>query len=91
NLSQDEMFELISAKVEKEANRYIHKWDKEKISVENGRWGPFIRFKTKKISLPKVDGQRMTSEDAKALSLEDIKKLIEEQVPNAFPKKKSKK
>ena len=90
-LTKEEMYTLIEAKVEKEANRYIHKWDKEKISVENGRWGPFIRFKTKKISIPKVDGKRMTPEEAKDLSMEDVKKLIEAQVPNAFPKKKAKK
>ena len=32
----------------------------------------------------------MTSEEAAELSLEQIKKLIEEEIPNAFPKKKTK-
>ncbi|MEL6867074.1 MAG: topoisomerase C-terminal repeat-containing protein, partial [Bacteroidota bacterium] len=80
--------ELIDAKVEKEANRYIHRWDSEKITVENGRWGPFIRFKKKSIKLPKKeDGSRMTSDDALLLSLEDVKKFIEAEVPGAFAKK----
>ncbi|MEO1715146.1 MAG: topoisomerase C-terminal repeat-containing protein, partial [Bacteroidota bacterium] len=92
NLSQDEMFELIAAKVEKEANRYIHKWDDEKIAVENGRWGPFIRFKKKSVKLPKgEDGKRMTQEDAAALTLEQVKELIKAEIPDAFPEKKKKK
>ena len=40
NISLEDMHELIEKKIEKEANRYIHRWDDEKISVENGRWGP---------------------------------------------------
>ncbi|MBE2273444.1 MAG: type I DNA topoisomerase [Flavobacteriales bacterium] len=44
NLSQSDINELIDAKLEKEANRYIQQWEKEKISIENGRWGPFIKF-----------------------------------------------
>ncbi len=86
-ITQDEMFELIAAKIEKEANRYIHKWDDLKISVENGRWGPFIRFGKKSIKIPKIDGQRVTSEQAKDYSLEDVKKIIEEEIPDAFVKK----
>ncbi|HCO20868.1 MAG TPA: type I DNA topoisomerase, partial [Flavobacteriaceae bacterium] len=39
NLTQGDIEELISAKLEKEANRYIQQWEKEKISIENGRWG----------------------------------------------------
>ncbi len=87
NISTDEMFELIEKKIEKEANRYIHKWEDEKISVENGRWGPFIRFKKKNIKIPKVDGKRVTSEDAKEFTLEEVKKLIELEIPDAFAKK----
>ena len=43
-ISEDEMFEIIEAKAQKEANRYIHNWIEEaQISVENGRWGPTIK------------------------------------------------
>lgn len=88
NLSQAEMNELIEAKVSKEANRYIHRWEDEKISVENARWGPVIKFGKKIISLPrKADGTRSTAEDAAALTLEQVKKLIEAEVPDAFTKK----
>lgn len=86
-ISLEDMHELIEKKVEKEANRYIHKWDDEKISVENGRWGPFIRFKKKNIKIPKVDGKRVTSEEAKEYTLEQVKELIELEVPDAFKKK----
>ena len=89
NLTQDEMNELIEAKVSKEANRYIQRWEDEKISVENARWGPVIKFGKKIISLPrKADGTRATAEDAAALTLEEAKKLIEAEVPGAFTKKK---
>ncbi|HEX8332153.1 MAG TPA: type I DNA topoisomerase, partial [Segetibacter sp.] len=44
NLTQKDCEELIEKKVDKEANRYIQQWPAEKISIENGRWGPFLRF-----------------------------------------------
>lgn len=88
NLSQAEMNELIEAKIAKEGNRYIQRWDDEKISVENARWGPVIKFGKKIISLPrKADGNRPTAEDAAALTLEQVKKIIEDQFPDAFAKK----
>lgn len=89
NLTQAEMNELIEAKVSKEANRYIHRWEDEKISVENARWGPVIKFGKKIISLPrKADGTRETAEGAAGLTLEQVKKLIEAEVPGAFAPKK---
>ncbi len=88
NLTQAEMNELIEAKVSKEANRYIQRWEDEKISVENARWGPVIKFGKKIISVPRrADGTRSTAEDAAALTLEQVKKLIEAELPDAFTKK----
>ncbi|MCB9294006.1 MAG: type I DNA topoisomerase [Lewinellaceae bacterium] len=89
-ITLEEMHELIGKKVEKEANRYIHKWDDEKISVENGRWGPYIRFKKKNIKFPKVDGKKVDSEMAKEMTLEQIKEFIELEVPGAFSQGKKK-
>ena len=88
NLSMDDAFALIEAKIEKEANRYIHRWEEEKIAVENGRWGPFIRFGKKSVKIPKVDGERVTSEQAKEFTLEQVKEIIEAEIPDAFVKKK---
>ena len=88
NLTQAEMNELIEAKVAKESNRYIQRWEDEKISVENARWGPIIKFGKKTISLPrKADGTRPTAEEAAALTLEQVKKIIEGEFPDAFAKK----
>jgi DNA topoisomerase-1 len=86
-LTPEQMHELIEVKMEKEANRFIQNWPDEKISIENGRWGAFIRFKKDMLKLPRVDGQKMSAEDAAVLSLEEVKKMIEEQVPDAFAKK----
>ncbi|MEK7227229.1 MAG: DNA topoisomerase, partial [Bacteroidota bacterium] len=88
NLTQAEMNELIDAKVKKEANRYIHRWQDEKISVENARWGPLIKFGKKIIRMPKkADDTKYTAEDAAAFTLDDVKKFIEAEVPGAFTKK----
>lgn len=88
NLTQAEMNELIEAKVSKEANRYIQRWEDEKISLENARWGPVIKFGKKIIPIPRQpDGTRATAEDAAALTLEQVKKLIEAELPGAFAKK----
>lgn len=89
-LSAEEALELLEAKIEKEANRYIHNWEKEKVSVQNGRWGPFIKFGKLNIKLPKVDGQRMTSEQAKELDLDEVKQIIEAELPGSFSAKKTK-
>lgn len=86
-LTLEEAYELIAAKIEKEANRYIHQWDKEKIAVENGRWGPFIRFGKKSVKIPKINDEKVTSEMAKELTLEQVKAFIEEEIPGAFEKK----
>lgn len=88
HLSQSDCNELIAAKIEKEGNRYVKVWDEEKIMIENGRWGPFIRFGKHMINLPRIDGQKATSESAALLTLDEVKKLIEAQIPDAFTAKK---
>jgi len=88
NLSQSEIDELISKKLDKEANRYIQQWPDEKISIENGRWGPFVRFGKKMLKLGRgQNGEKYTAEELGTISIEDVKKMIEEQVPGAFTKK----
>jgi len=91
SLTQAEMDELITAKVKKEENRYIHRWEEENISVENDRWAPIIKFGKKKIRLPKKkDDTRYTPEEAAAFTLEDVKGFIEAEIPGAFVKKAKK-
>jgi DNA topoisomerase I len=87
-LKQKDIEELIEKKVAKEANRYIQNWPSEKISIENGRWGPFIRFGKKMLKLGrKNDGEKYTPEELANLPVDDVKKMIEQQVPGAFTKK----
>jgi DNA topoisomerase-1 len=90
-LSQTDIEELIVKKLEKEANRFIQTWTAEKIAIENGRWGPFIRFGKEMLKLRKnpATNDKYTPEELAAISLEEVKKLIVEQVPNAFEPKKS--
>lgn len=91
-LSQGEIEELISKKLEKEANRFIQKWEDEKIAIENGRWGPFIRLGKDMLKLGKKEnGDKYAPEELATLSLEEVKKMIIDQKPNAFDKKGAKK
>ena len=90
NLSQKEVEELIGAKLDKEANRYIQQWEEEKISIENGRWGPFIKFKKANFKIPKKqDDTKYTAEELKDISLDQVKKWILEQDKTAFAEKKT--
>jgi DNA topoisomerase-1 len=92
NLGQSEIDELIGNKVEKESNRFIQTWPSEKIALENGRWGPFIRFGKQMLKLGKnkATNDKYTPEELACLSIETVKKLIEEQVPDAFAAKAKK-
>ncbi|KUJ54669.1 type I DNA topoisomerase [Chryseobacterium aquaticum] len=89
NLSQSDINELVEAKLEKEANRYIQQWEKEKISLENGRWGPFIKFGKAMFKIPKkADDTKYEGEELKEVSLDEVKKWITDQDPKAFAEKK---
>lgn len=92
HLAEAEINELISKKVEKESNRFIQQWPAEKIALENGRWGPFIRFGKQMLKLGKnpATKDKYTAEELAELPLESVKKLIEEQVPDAFTAKAKK-
>ena len=87
-LGQIEIDELISKKIEKESNRFIQQWDSEKIALENGRWGPFIRFGKLMLKLGKnpATNDKYTPEELAVLSLDSVKKFITEQIPDAFTK-----
>jgi DNA topoisomerase-1 len=87
-LTQKDCEELIEKKLEKEANRFIQQWPAEKIALENGRWGPFIRFGKKMLKVVgKGENGKYTPEELATLSLDEIKKMIETQIPDAFAKK----
>lgn len=91
NLRQADMNELIEAKVKKEENRFIQRWADDKISVENARWGPIIKYGKKIVKLPrKADDTKYTAEEAATFTLDDVKKFIELEIPGAFSKKEKK-
>ncbi|NND05454.1 MAG: type I DNA topoisomerase [Saprospiraceae bacterium] len=91
-LTTDEAHELIEAKVQKEANRYIHRWDEDLLSVENGRWGPYIKYKKKNFKIvKKEDGSKYEPEEVKELTKEQVLQMIEEQAPGTVKKKAAKK
>lgn len=87
-LTQQNCNELIEKKIEKESNRFIQQWPEEKIALENGRWGAFIRFGKKML---KLTGQgangKYTPEELALIDLETVKKMILQQEPKAFDKK----
>lgn len=75
NLSQSDIDELIEDKLQKEKDKVIHDFKDEGIRVEKARWGRSVILQGKvKIELSK-------DVDAAALTLEEIKKLIEEKAP----------
>ncbi|MFN8246313.1 MAG: type I DNA topoisomerase [Ferruginibacter sp.] len=86
-LTQEDCNELIEKKLEKEANRFIRQWPEEKISIENGRWGPFIRFGKKMLKLAAGPNGKYSPEELADISLDEIKKMIVAQDPKAFDKK----
>lgn len=91
-LTQAEIEELIDKKESKEANRFIQQWETEKIAIENGRWGPFIRFGKLMLKLannPKTK-QKFTPDELAAIELDEVKNMIVSQIPDAFEKKPKK-
>ena len=89
-LNQSDINELISQKLEKEAKRYIKQFEGENIAIENGRWGPFIRFGKLMLKLGRREEGKWTPEELADISLEDVKKMIVDQMPDAFEKKAKK-
>ncbi|HET8574537.1 MAG TPA: type I DNA topoisomerase [Edaphocola sp.] len=88
HLSKEDINTLIAKKMEKEANRYILQFPEEKISVENGRWGPFIRVGKKMVNPGrKEDGEKYEAADFKGMSLEELKKMIGKIAPDMLKTK----
>ena len=91
NLSQNDIDELIIAKLEKEANRYIQQWTEEKISIENARWGPIVKHGKNIFKIPKTkNDEKYTPEDLAEVSLDEVKAWITAQDKNAFKVKAKK-
>jgi len=75
NLSQSDIETLIEDKKQKEIDKVIHNWKEEGIRIEKARWGRHNILKGKlKIELPKTV-------DAVALTLTEVKALIDKKAP----------
>ena len=86
-LTQQDCDELIEKKIEKESKRYIQEFPAEKISIENGRWGPFIKYNKKMFKIISGPKGKYTAEELAVIDVEEIKKMIVIQDPKAFTKK----
>jgi len=83
-LSEADIIELIENKIQKEKDKLIHHWEDEGIKVEKARWGRFKVSQGKlKIELPKTT-------DAEALTLEEVKGMLERKKPKKKTKKPAK-
>ncbi|HIC31979.1 MAG TPA: type I DNA topoisomerase [Flavobacteriaceae bacterium] len=82
NLTTEDIETLIDEKIQKEIDKVVHNWEEEGIRVEKARWGRhnIIKGKTK-IELAKTV-------DAAALTLEEVKDLIEKNAPKKKTTKK---
>lgn len=74
-LSQADINELIQDKLQKEIDKVIHDWKEEGIRVEKARWG------RSNIIQGKVKIELSKDVDAAALTLDEVKKIIEEKAP----------
>jgi len=80
-LTQSDMNELIVDKIQKEKDKVLHDWKEEGIRVEKARWGGSVILKGKiKIELSK-------DVDAAAMTLDEVKDLIEKKAPAKAAKK----
>jgi len=85
NLSDADIVELIEVKKQKEIDKVVHNWEEEGIRVEKARWGRHNILQGKiKIEIPKTV-------DAPALTLEEVKAIIEEKAPKKKKKAPAKK
>ena len=84
-MSHNDIVQLIEDKKKKEKEKYIHRWDDEGISVQKARWGRFHIVKGKqKIELPKTF-------DVEKLTLDEVKRMLEENAPKKKAAAKRKK
>jgi DNA topoisomerase-1 len=76
--------ELVKEKREADAKKMIKTFEEdENVSVQEGRWGPYIKFGKQNVKIPK-------DIEAKDLTWDEVKALAEEAAKNP-PKKRGKK
>ncbi len=87
DISEERAIEVIQLKRKKDAEKIIRIFEEDpEIQVLNGRWGPYIKHGKNNVKIPK-------DMDAKELTLDDCRKIIEEapaKKTKAKPKAKKK-
>ena len=91
SITLEEAIPMIQEKMEAEKNKYINEFDyeKEKIQVLNGPYGPYIKYAKKNYKIPKgwKDASDLTLEDC--LALVGLKKDSTKASPKKTPAKKT--
>lgn len=90
SITLEEAIPMIQEKMETEKNKYINEFDyeKEKIQVLNGPYGPYIKYAKKNYKIPKgwKDASDLTLDDC--LELIGVKKGSTKSAPKKAPAKK---
>jgi DNA topoisomerase I len=86
-MTEKQAIDLVIAKVEKESVRFIRQWPEQHISIERGRWGPFIRYKKSMCKILKIGEVKPDEEALATIAIEEIYKMIGEQVKGYKPGK----
>lgn len=90
SITLEEAIPMIQEKMEAEKNKYINEFDyeKEKIQVLNGPYGPYIKYAKKNYKIPKgwKDASDLTLDDC--LELIGVKKGSTKSAPKKAPAKK---
>lgn len=75
-INLDQAIELIKAKREADANKFINEFEHEGKTIEvlNGRWGPYIKQGRTNYKIPK-------GTDAKLLSLDEVLQIMKDNPP----------
>ena len=82
NLSEADIEALIEWKKQKEIDKLVQEWPEEGIKIEKARWGRHT------LSQGKIKVELMKDVDAKAMTLEEAKALIEQKTSKKKTRKK---
>ena len=84
-ISLERAIELVQMKREADAKSLLKTFDEEpELEVKMGRWGPYIAYKKKNYKIPAKE-----AENAANLSLEDCKRIMEEDSKKPVRKRKT--
>jgi len=78
-ITEKQALPLLEEKIKKDAEKIMYTWESGNISIQIGRWGPFIKVRGKRkfYQLPMdKNGKKMDVEDVKKIAEKDIKKLL---------------